>query len=145
MVGHLQINQGNKMKTLESVIAGDTVLILRPVKTGALEQVAFWVNVRVERVTKTQIITNGQRFYKADGREVGAGFGPGCVPAGTRPDETIERRQCVALVRKSLNVRRTGDTLRTPIRHDHPHLSEIAALTDQIDALIDLCADGAAG
>ncbi len=54
--------------TLQDVQAGDTLIRFAPLGRGC-------DTVTVERVTKTQIIINGTRFRKRDGREVNGDIG----------------------------------------------------------------------
>ena len=58
----------------EDIKVGDTVLIKKSVMYGYRYRRFFNIAMTVERITKTQFITDGKRFKKDDGCEIGVDY-----------------------------------------------------------------------
>lgn len=60
----------------KDIKVGDTVYVKEMVVYGWNESESFWIPKKVERITKTQFLINGdRRFRKDNGNEVGSSYG----------------------------------------------------------------------
>jgi len=93
----------------EDVKVGDTVLIEKSVWYGYGYRRDFNIAVTVERITKTQFVTNGKRFKKDNGSEVCSGYGSkaylvgeevGYVNKTIAKDETKEMNEFILKLKR---------------------------------------------
>lgn len=124
---------------------GDTVYIEKVVKGDIFEQgKSFWIPVKVERVTPTQLIVNGDRYRRDRGQKIdvnqttrsfirllGDDLGCGHKVA----DETAAMEAFKLKIHMERKIKAIGEKL-TSINRSHPNLVKIHSAILGVDKLL---------
>lgn len=115
---------------------GDKVFVRREVRYGFHEFKYFYVQVEVDRVTKTQFTADGRRFKKDFGRQIGGNYGQSAFTEGSTDeiyDQAEEMELFITRVKMWQETRQTIEDISISL--DNPNLTEIHNLAAQVSRL----------
>ena len=119
-----------------NVKIGDKVFVSREVRYGFREHKQFYIQVDVDRVTKTQFAADSRRFKKDDGWEISGDWGQAAFPEGFK-DEIYDQTEEMELFISRLKLQEAACQIAEEIviSVDNPNLPEIHSLLTRVSHL----------